>query len=148
MRQLVYISSAVSDFDEKSFSGILASARRNNAEDDVTGVLMYQQNQFFQVLEGPDTKVHDCFARISADSRHRGIIKLFDEPVENRCFSKWSMAVLGLHNCQIGLRKQMIDLLELKQHQEYEELHANKIVGVFAETYLADLRRFAREVRL
>lgn len=148
MHQLVYISAASPSTSDESLADILVSARRNNAKNDITGILLYHQGQFFQVLEGPEKKVRACFKRIEADPRHNGVIVLFDAPAEERCFHGWDMAAVAIDSFDQALRSKVIDLLSLREHEQYDELHANKIIGIFVDTYLSDLHRFARAVNL
>ena len=79
MLQLVYISSAVGKPD---VGAILAVSRRNNARDDVTGLLYADGVRFLQALEGPADKVEAAFARIGADPRHRAVVVLSRRTVE------------------------------------------------------------------
>ncbi len=148
MHQLVYISAAVLPAREHGFCAILESAIRNNARDNITGMLLYHRGQFFQVLEGAKEKVHACFAKIKTDDRHTGIILLLDEPALQACFRDWSMASVGINDCEECLQSQIINLFDLRNQHQFDELHQNKVIGVFVDTYLSDLNRLAREVRL
>ena len=49
---------------------ILATARRRNASDGITGGLMFSKGCFAQVLEGPMGAVTETFERIQQDERH------------------------------------------------------------------------------
>lgn len=148
MHQLAYISAAAPAVGEKDLSRILKSARKNNPASGITGILMFHHGQFLQVLEGPKAAIEACFARIKADGRHRSIIKLYDEAAEERCFADWSMAVFGLSDCDSSLREQLIDLFEMRSHPRYEDLQKNKVIGVFVDTFLADMNRFGDSLDL
>ncbi|PWN19056.1 BLUF-domain-containing protein [Microstroma glucosiphilum] len=90
--QLVYTSSAKIRYLPRSeLEGILASSRKTNARNDITGLLMYRDGSFAQFLEGPRSAVLDTFARIRADRRHRGVIVVLKRPVEKRDFAEWRM---------------------------------------------------------
>lgn len=146
MHQLVYISAATPAMSSQGLVQILDSARKFNALHDIHGMLMYHSQQFFQVLEGPEPALRTCFQRIERDPRHTGIIMLADHPTERPCFHGWDMAAVELTDFEYSLRSQVISLLELRSHVQYEELHANKAIGIFADTYLADLDRFAAKI--
>lgn len=148
MRQLVYISAETAPVSEALVADILEVARRNNAENDISGLLMYHDGQFFQLLEGPERNVLDCFRKISADPRHTGIITLFNEPSQERIFAGWDMAMVGMADFSKELRMQMIDLLQLEKHNQYDKLHTNKVISVFVRTYLSDINRLASEIKL
>lgn len=91
MLQLLYISSArrsdVVDLDQ-----LLAQAQRNNARDEITGLLYTDGHRFLQALEGPKTAVEDVFLRIIADPRHHALVLLLRRETRRREFGEWSMA--------------------------------------------------------
>lgn len=148
MHLLCYISVADSSVDEKELFSILESSCKNNAADDITGMLLFHNGQFLQVLEGPKSAVEACFARISNDSRHVSVAKLLDEELPARCFSQWSMASAGLEHCSHPLRQSIIDLFNLHHRIEYMELKRNAVVGLFVDTYLSDLEKLRSAIRL
>ncbi|NVO05762.1 MAG: BLUF domain-containing protein [Rhodoferax sp.] len=88
--QLIYLSDLV-DRDESQLGAILDSAQRHNSRDDITGMLLYAEGNFLQVLEGAPERVHATFERIRRDRRHRNIVTLLDEAVPQRHFANWSM---------------------------------------------------------
>jgi hypothetical protein len=75
---------------------ILATARRSNAQRDITGALLYSAGCFAQVLEGPLNEVEILFERIQLDPRHRDVKVLQFHPLEKRNFAGWSMAFAGM----------------------------------------------------
>ncbi|WP_372423427.1 BLUF domain-containing protein [Salinarimonas chemoclinalis] len=70
---------------------ILVDARRRNADDAITGVLVAGPGLFAQVLEGDRTAVSGTFARICRDPRHEAIEILDMRVVDERRFAQWSM---------------------------------------------------------
>ena len=74
---------------------ILERSRRNNAALNVTGALFFNEIDFAQVLEGERRNIDLTFARIQGDSRHHALSVLFREPVSERGFPDWSMALVG-----------------------------------------------------
>lgn len=89
MLQLVYISSSVG---KPEIALILATSRRNNARDGITGLLYTDGVRFLQALEGPAEAVEAAFARIKPDPRHRAVVTLSRRTVETREFGPWQMA--------------------------------------------------------
>lgn len=67
-------------------------AQALNERRHVTGVLVYGDGQFMQVLEGEEKIVRDLYARIAQDKRHHNIFKLADKAIATRTFPDWSMA--------------------------------------------------------
>lgn len=91
MYQLVYVSTARRDVPA-DVPRILLASRVNNRRDDITGLLYFDGTRFLQALEGPEDKVQAAFDRISADTRHRGIVALSKRDVAEREFGDWAMA--------------------------------------------------------
>lgn len=94
---LVYVSSATREFQSPELLEILRTARKNNQGLDVTGMLLYKDGNFMQVLEGPGNAVTELMCSIERDGRHRGMIVLIKKPIEERQFAKWSMAFKDLN---------------------------------------------------
>ena len=91
MRQMIYVSAASWQLGQKEIDDILGAARRNNPAHGVTGMLLYIDLGFFQILEGPPQGVEKIYAKIVTDKRHTAQRVLVDEEVDARLFSKWSM---------------------------------------------------------
>jgi hypothetical protein len=67
MFQLVYVSDASVLFSQDDPRQLLAVARRNNVIHGVTGMLVYCDIQFLQVLEGDVANVVSTYDRIEKD---------------------------------------------------------------------------------
>jgi Sensors of blue-light using FAD len=88
--QLIYASHPFG-FDSAILSAILMDARRCNARDDITGMLICRADLFLQLLEGPEQAVEATCRRIMADDRHVDMRVLSRQPVSDRLFPGWSM---------------------------------------------------------
>ena len=97
MKQIVYVSQAERPFSTDELSSLLEHSRAKNADDGITGLLIYRFNpdygrgNFVQVLEGPDDKIDDVWRRISNDTRHHTIVVVSESPIDTRMFSAWTM---------------------------------------------------------
>lgn len=91
MRQLMYVSAARGRPATADLNAILAVARRNNAAAQVTGMLVYLDQGFLQILEGPHDSVQKIYDQIAKDERHTGLLVLMDHDVPARLFADWSM---------------------------------------------------------
>jgi hypothetical protein len=96
MLSLVYVSSAISEFSEADLVALLEQSREKNTRLGLTGLLLYKDGNFMQVLEGPDNAVRQLFETILADSRHHGVIVLLERQIERREFADWAMAFRNL----------------------------------------------------
>jgi hypothetical protein len=61
----------------------------------VTGVLVYVDGVFFQIIEGDKDVVHSLMASIASDSRHHSVKIFYEAEVNVRAFESWSMAYLS-----------------------------------------------------
>lgn len=77
---------------EAELTAILASARRNNPRLGLTGALIFSNDCFAQVLEGPLSSIEGVFESIECDARHRDVTVLHFKPIDARSFPEWSMA--------------------------------------------------------
>jgi hypothetical protein len=88
----IYVSSSSKLMSEDEIIEILRIARQNNERRDITGMLLYRDGNFLQVLEGPAAAVDDLIARIKRDARHHGVIVMSRRGIAERQFSEWRMA--------------------------------------------------------
>ncbi len=91
MIQVSYISSATSPMSTEELSRLLAECREYNAAHGVTGMLLYSNGTFVQVLEGEDPIIDELLDRIEGDPRHTGIKLLGRKHIERREYSGWNM---------------------------------------------------------
>jgi hypothetical protein len=91
--QLTYVSTKNALQPGEIFR-IQEQAQRNNARDDLTGVLVFNREYFLQCLEGEREPVTRAFTRIAADDRHRQVNLLSVEDIEQRSYPDWSMGLL------------------------------------------------------
>lgn len=94
MRGIVYASAALVAFDLAALQQLEAHATARNAELAITGYLYFDNNRFFQYLEGEYEPVTALMERIELDPRHRIEHALFDDDLRARRFPRWSMRVL------------------------------------------------------
>ena len=89
--QIVYASAALVPFNDQELETLLERARLNNASLDVSGLLLFKDNTFFQVLEGEPNAVSALYDKIELDSRHGNVLLLTKREIEERNFGDWSM---------------------------------------------------------
>ena len=88
---LAYSSVGTHHFEQSELVDLIAFARDFNSRNGLTGMLLYIDESFFQILEGDPKTLHDLYSRIEQDTRHTHVIKLIEIPIEKRTFSEWSM---------------------------------------------------------
>lgn len=92
--RLVYVSVVTRRLDDEDLLHILAAARERNLSLGITGMLLYRDTDFMQLLEGEEHAVRDVYGLIARDTRHRNLIMLLEEYADERLFADWSM---GFH---------------------------------------------------
>ena len=93
---MVYSSTATEEFRDEELTQLLDACRANNARLDITGMLLYRDGRFLQVLEGTRDAVHSLMMTIARDSRHDDVRILLEDPLDRRSFPDWTMAFESL----------------------------------------------------
>lgn len=132
MHHLIYLSQATIPFEETQLEHLLGQARQFNAAHGLTGMLLYGNGRFLQVLEGDEATVHSLYARIRQDPRHRNVTTYADKPIATRAFSDWRMAYHALPPEQF---------LEFARHVAPQELQAARPPLSEADAQLLQLLR-------
>jgi hypothetical protein len=91
MRQLLFVSNTLPDLAPCVLDAILTNSRRNNAMMGITGLLLYIEGGFLQILEGDELALRELHARLSADRRHWGLRVMLDRETKVRAFPSWSL---------------------------------------------------------
>jgi AcrR family transcriptional regulator len=92
MISIVYLSAASETFDDADLTALLDRSRETNSAEGLTGLLLYQDGRFMQLLEGPSEAVIARYAAIAEDPRHSDVRMLSEQKIEKRKFPGWSMA--------------------------------------------------------
>jgi hypothetical protein len=91
-----YCSAATQAFTDAELLELLTHSRENNTKLGLTGMLLYKNNDFMQVLEGPEADVRKLVDRINRDPRHTRVQKLIEGYSDERQFPSWSMGFSNL----------------------------------------------------
>ena len=135
--RLAYVSTASKLFSSAELREMLKESNARNKEAGVTGMLLYKDGQFMQVLEGTAEAVTETFSRISRDPRHHGIMVLLKGAVQERRFPQWSMAFRDLnlpdHQDVPGYSEYLNTPLTGKEFTD-DPSHCEKLLLVFKKT--------------
>ncbi|WP_155140323.1 BLUF domain-containing protein [Aquisalinus luteolus] len=134
---LAYLSSATHLMSEKELKDILEKSRSNNKIDNITGLLLYNDGSFFQVLEGEKATVEACYKRIQKDRRHDNCITLLDGDLDNRTFMSWDMAFIPFGELTEAQQSHFISLGKLRKSGKMLEMESNKDLRILAQSFLA-----------
>jgi hypothetical protein len=132
MHQLIYTSQATLAFTDDDLLALLSWSRQWNKQHDITGVLLYGDQEFVQVIEGSVEAVDELYSHLRRDIRHHNLTILAYGPIARRRFVQWSMGFhpattehlaqvrgyfdpeqLTLHNHSLSTRDELLfDLLQ------------------------------------
>ena len=77
---------------------LLSCSQENNGSNGITGMLLYIDKKFIQVIEGQKEEVIKLFDKISIDPRHKKVSIILEGDLEKRNFKEWSMGFKTLNN--------------------------------------------------
>ncbi len=87
--EILYTSELRDEVPAAEVGRLVEHARRRNAEEGITGALLFDGAQFCQFLEGPESAVSRLMRRIEADPRHRHVQRAHEAPADARGFRSW-----------------------------------------------------------
>ena len=96
MYYLIYLSSSVKPMNHDQLSTLLQQCRDNNQKNGVTGMLLYQNGTFMQMLEGDKQVILDLYDEIRKDDRHTGFHTVLAGEIAKRNFEDWSMGFFNM----------------------------------------------------
>lgn len=96
LHTIVFMSTAIRPFSELELSNLSLIASSNNERAGITGLLIYCDGNFIEVLEGEKDKLDTMFGKIARDPRHTEIEVLLSTRIKERNFISSSMGVLNM----------------------------------------------------
>jgi hypothetical protein len=96
--RLIYVSQAVAGLEYPDFIQILQKSEFNNKQVGITGMLVFGDSMFLQVLEGSRGTISQTYNRILLDKRHVNAELIDFSEIEHRNFTVWSMKLIELNN--------------------------------------------------
>ena len=86
---ICYVSTANKELSESDISLLFKTVRQKNNTIGVTGILMFSEGNFFQIMEGEHDTIISLFNKIKVDPRHYNIIKILQKPTGNQFFDHY-----------------------------------------------------------
>lgn len=116
----IYCSVSTKPVSQADLATLLAECRKKNSEAGLTGMLLYSDRTFFQVLEGDRPIVEALLERLTLDKRHERVTKIVLEPIEERSFAQWTMGYAKITKQELADIPGLNDFFA--QGQSYMEL--------------------------
>lgn len=141
MKRLVYTSKARRAMSENDITKILSVSRINNSLFNVSGMLLYRDGTFLQVLEGNDADLSQTYARIRKDRRHYDCRLLVEEAIIQRAFRGWEMAYREHSELLKRQQLQLLDIAQITTRTNESDLRDNPALYVFLKAFLSSFER-------
>lgn len=109
MYYIIYFSVGNSWFSSAELEDLLAVSVANNRRNNITGMLLYANGNFIQLLEGDESDVQQAFRKISADPRHSDVTHLASGNTELRLFPDWNMGFKSIGALSTAPFKPVLD---------------------------------------
>ena len=135
MLRMFYISAARRLVTASELSDILAVSRERNRVDGITGVILYQEGSFAQVLEGPEDAVRACFARIEKDRRHSGCALILEEKAEARLFENWDMEIVSMMRMAAMEKHGVMTLKAFRETPQFKAVQGHLVLKSFMKGF-------------
>ncbi|NOS90511.1 MAG: BLUF domain-containing protein [Cyclobacteriaceae bacterium] len=132
MYHLVYTSLAANLFSEEDLVRLLEKSRTSNKEQAVSGMLLYLQGKFIQVLEGERDNVINLYERIRQDTRHRKVTTVVEGESPRRIFPNWSMGFKHLTQTEFYQESGFLEMDDFFAQQQPEN---KSLVLIFLELF-------------
>ncbi len=92
---LIYVSRESQPMRDRDLTKLLMEARKRNERARVTGMLLYKDKRFIQILEGHEENVLEVFGSIKCDVRHEQVKLIWMQYVQYRDFPDWTMGFVN-----------------------------------------------------
>lgn len=109
----LYASRASVPLQAHALEDILAQSRRNNPKQGITGLLLFANGIFVQVIEGSRYEISRLLAKIVRDERNTDVEILSHEEITERCFGIWTMGQANMTSINPALLLKYSEKAEL-----------------------------------
>jgi hypothetical protein len=110
LHRLIYLSSAVGVLRADELDRILLRSKASNSGAGITGLLLFHEGSFLQMIEGPAAGVTSLMQKIRRDKRHGGIITLHSALCAERAFPDSPLHYVAPRNLTAGEKQAFADL--------------------------------------
>jgi hypothetical protein len=96
LSQLTYMSSRTVTCTDSEIENILQACKKNNPGLGITGVLLYSDDKFIQMVEGNASIISGLYDKIKGDSRHKEVRMISYSHIKEKSFPSWHMGAKQL----------------------------------------------------
>ena len=140
----MYVSKARRAMGDEDLQRIVETSRRHNVPARVSGMLLFGNKRFLQLLEGPGPAVERTYRRVLSDTRHCDAMLVYDGTGEPLRISEWPMAFARAE--EVRHVPAVASLIELAEGDDAEPLAADAALRLFIDLRRELTRRSAQTV--
>lgn len=145
MIQISYISSATRSMSQEDLEDILRASRENNARLGITGMLLYGNKTFIQIMEGEEKVVSELIEKIKRDPRHSDFHVLRKKSIDHREYADWSMGFKRVSEDDFQAVQGMEKLSEKDFNTGFLGSHATLVESLMDHFRKERIKKFGQE---
>lgn len=104
LSQLVYVSNRKINCTAQEIENILASCKKNNPTLNITGILLYSDTKFIQLVEGDGKVITALYDKIKLDTRHDQVRMISFGAIKEKSFPSWHMGARKISGSDIDFK--------------------------------------------
>ncbi|MDT0641651.1 BLUF domain-containing protein [Zunongwangia sp. F363] len=86
-----YVSTANPSIKRWEIEELLLHSRKENNATGITGLLLYSDGNFLQVMEGEKEQIQKLYRKIKEDKRHHNLIRIFGREINKESFDGYDV---------------------------------------------------------
>ena len=124
LHSLCYISNAINLWPQSQLNKLYSFSKQRNKILGITGVLIYHEGTFVEVLEGEKAPLSTLFSKIKMDDRHDQITVMLKTQIAERIFHNFYTASRYVSNQKLmeSLEKELQEQKTLKYSKKLEAI--------------------------
>lgn len=89
LHTVCYVSTADASITGQNVHEVFKGVIENNLERSITGILLFSDGNFMQIMEGESNSLFRLYNKIKEDNRHHHLIEILSSPIKHRIFENY-----------------------------------------------------------
>lgn len=98
LHTICYVSTANTKLEDNEFNAFFDFIVTRNRKRNITGILLYQDGNFMQIMEGEPKGLHALYDSIKQDQRHHHLIEILNTETKDRIFENYDTGFSIVNN--------------------------------------------------
>lgn len=104
---ICYVSTANATITSQNVHTVFEGIIDKNLERSITGILLFSQGNFMQIMEGELKELTSLYQSIKDDPRHHHLIEILSSPISNRIFENYQTGFSIINDPQSRFKLQV-----------------------------------------